>query len=71
LEHQAANPEFKPLKFNKYGKKYVVEDGDILQFIVRFSFSLFFFLLSTKKIHFPALVDGQKEIKVFHEWERE
>ena len=60
LEHQAANPDFKPLKFNKYGKKYVVEDGDILQFIVRFCFFSSTILHQLTFILFP--VDGQKEI---------
>lgn len=32
LAHRKENPEFKPVKFSKFGKKYMVEDGDILQF---------------------------------------
>merc|ERR1711879_599895 len=32
LEHQKAFPSFTPLKLAKFGKKYIVEDGDILQF---------------------------------------
>lgn len=33
LAHKAENPTYKPLKFSKFGKKYIVEDGDILQFV--------------------------------------
>mmetsp|Transcript_24644 Transcript_24644/g.31351 ORF Transcript_24644/g.31351 Transcript_24644/m.31351 type:complete len:122 (+) Transcript_24644:94-459(+) len=32
LAHREANPKFVPLKMAKFGKKYIVEDGDILQF---------------------------------------
>ena len=38
LTHKKENPTFKPLKMAKFGKKYIVEDGDILQFMVCYHF---------------------------------
>ena len=57
LAHKEENPEYKPLKFSKFGKKYIVEDGDILQFLVCTSFVhlVLMFLIS-------KLLDNTKEI---------
>ena len=58
LAHKAENPAFKPLKFNKFGKKYLVEDGDILQFLVS-EWSAFWTVWLSSDF---SLVDNLKEI---------
>lgn len=42
LQHKEENPQFKPIKFAKFGKKYMVEDGDILQFAVSIKYTIMF-----------------------------